>query len=116
MKIVRPGGGTWEHTYNTGSSAIYILEEWLFRLNGDVLQLIIDGDDENALNVAFGLTDFQVTARMQDDTTLDSLGAADNWTSLKSLEVTLAGEDSFAGETIEASLTSEFFPRNILSN
>ena len=108
--------GTWQHEYTIGSSAIYLLEEWHFRLQGDVLQLIVNGDDSNVLNVAFGLTDFQISAMMQDGSTQAALGRDDDWTTLAALSVSLTAEATFAGNTIERSLTSQFFPRNILSN
>ncbi len=113
--IIR-GGGQWQNDYPTSGAAVYILEEWRFRLNGDVLELIIDQDTDNPLNVAYGLTDMQITAHLQDGTSTSDLGILDDWTEIASIEIEIDAESNFAGQTITSSLTSKFFPRNILSN
>ncbi|MCB0310173.1 MAG: prepilin-type N-terminal cleavage/methylation domain-containing protein [Bdellovibrionales bacterium] len=113
---LQTGSGAWSRDYPAGTSALYVLEKWNFRLVDDVLQLVINDDQDNALNVAFGLTDFQVRAHLQDGSTLDELNISHNWTRLESIEVELRAEDSFAGQTISDTLSSRFFPRNILSN
>ena len=108
--------GAWAGSYSLGSGALYILEEWKFRLQGDVLQLIVNGDTTNTLNVAFGITDFQVRAHLEDGSVLDSLAASDDWTALSAIEVTLTAQAAFAGQTETKSLSARFFPRNVLSN
>lgn len=115
LNITR-SAGVWANDYTIGSGAVYILEEWHFRLQGDVLQLIIDGDVDNALNVSFGLTDFQVRAHLEDGSVVDALAATDDWTQISALEVSLSAEGAFAGETLSKSLSARYFPRNVLSN
>ncbi len=114
-------GGAWEHTYEVGSSSVYIIEEWRFKVdktdpNDGLLQLIENGDDENPQNVVAGITDFQVRAHMQDGTVQDDLPRTDRWADLKSVEVTLTGRDYVRKEPLTRVLTARYFPRNILSN
>lgn len=113
--IVR-GGGQWQNTYTAGGAAVYLLEEWRFRVNGDVLELIINGDTSSPLNVAYGLTSMRITVHMQDGTSRSSFGTSDDWTDIESIEVQLDANSNFAGQTLNTSLVSKFFPRNILSN
>jgi hypothetical protein len=109
--------GTWQNNYTAGIGAVYILEEWRFRVQNNYLQLIQDGDTANPLNVAFGITDFQVTLSMADGTTLTSFAAVDNWSQIRTVNITLIGNDALPkGQIINSSLTSNFFLRNILSN
>ncbi len=106
----------WAHSYRVGEQCrVYVLEERSYRLNGGLLQLVIDGDEDNPLNLVCEVTDFQARAVMRDGSILDSLGPADSWTDLLSVEVTLRGEASFAGRTLVRSLSARFFPRNLLS-
>ena len=108
--------GTWANSYPTASSAIYMLEEWRYRLVGENLQVIVNRDTANPFNVSFGLTDFLVRIEMQDNTFETAFTANDSWTSIKTIEVTLSGQDTFSGETLTQSMVGEFFPRNILSH
>jgi hypothetical protein len=109
-------GGTWQYSYPVGSSQLYILEQWAFSLVGDELTLIENGNTADPWEVAFGLTNLQVVIHMVDGTEKTSFGIADDWTQIESIEVTVAGEQSFRGVPMQASLSSRFFPRNILSN
>lgn len=109
-------GGAWEHTYSAQAGAVYILEQWTFELDEQTLQLIVNNDTANPLNVAFGITEFQVVAIAQDGSELDSLDTTDSWTDLRSLRITLTGQDTFRNEPISRTLSTEFFPRNILSH
>jgi hypothetical protein len=114
--IIRTNAGTWSHTYPAASSAIYLLEEWDYSMSGDLLRLIQNRDTGNALNVAFGITDFQVTARMQDGTERASFAPTDPWTSIQTLRLDLSGSEKHAGGAINRTERVSFAPRNILSN
>jgi len=118
MYVDRANSSAWQYSY-TGdgvSAAMYLLEQTHFRLNNGVLQIIQSDDTSNILNVVDGITNFQVTARLTDETTVSALTITDHWTEIKWLEVTLSGTDSFAQEPVSSSLTARLFPRNILSN
>ncbi len=114
--LVRTGGGSWGHTYPAGSSAIYILEEWQYSLSGEMLKVTQDRDPSSAYNVAFDVTDFQVRALMQDGTTKTSFSSADAWNTIQTLELSLSGKDTYAGDQLSRTATVRFAPRNVLSN
>lgn len=117
LSITKAGGGNWTYSYPVGTSVVYLLEEWKFQVNNDYLELIQDNDTSNPLNVAFGITDFQISAAMNDGTTKTAFTSSDNWTNLRTLRITLEGEDTTSkGKTFTSSLSSDYFLRNILSN
>lgn len=114
---VRRGSGTWQNTYTVGGADAIILEQWRFRLNNGVLQLIVNDDaDSEALNVVDGIDDFQVRILYPDGTWTTSLARTDDWTQIEALEITITGSEEVRGRTIASTLSSRFFPRNILSN
>jgi len=108
--------GSWANSYPIASTAIYILEEWQFRLNGEMLQLIQNQDTTNSQNVSFNMDSLSVGVTMQDGTTKSSFTKNDAWTQIQGISVTLAGHDRFKKQNVNRSLSAEFFPRNILSN
>ncbi len=114
-------GGTWLNSYAVESSSIYLIEQWHFRLGNlsdgtSVLELVENGDEDNPMNVVPGITGFQVAVVMPDDTIYDDIQVDDNWTDVKAFQITLTGQDSSLGQGITRSLTSRYFPRNVLSN
>lgn len=113
---IQTSGHTWAHSYTSTAGAIYIMEEWRFQLDSGLLQLIENQDDTLPKNVADGISDFQVRARFQDGTVQDTLGPTDNWTQLEAVEISISATDNYAGNDISRTLTSRFFPRNVLSN
>lgn len=115
LTISKVGNDTFNNTYPAGGSVIYVLEEWRYRLNDDELQVIQDGDDENPLTVMFGVTEFSVTANLEDNTNITSLGNTDSWTEIKFIEIGLEAEENKPNGSISKAVVSRFFPRNILS-
>jgi len=120
--IVR-SGGSWANDYSTDSAAVYILEEWHFSLVDDagsdtkILRVVENGEETEAMNVMYGIYDFQVQAVMTDDSKQDNFASDETWVDLKAVEVTTVGLDyDRDGSTAFRTLTSQFFPRNILSN
>lgn len=114
-KLQRTGATPWTHTYPTTSSAIYLLEEWRYSRDGELLRVIQNRHDAEALDVAFGVTDFQVTAEMQDGTSSSFFTSSDSWTQLKAVGVRIVGSDHYAGRTITRTVRGEYCPRNVLS-
>jgi hypothetical protein len=113
--------GTWSSDYTVGQTGVYIIEEWRFKLGTDwnsntVFQVVADAEDWNPLNIAYGITDFQAVAHLEDGSTQTSFANTNDWTRLTSIEVSMTGQDDSIGETITKSYTARFFPRNILSN
>lgn len=106
----------WAHTYDADDEArVYILEELSFRLVDDVLQCFINGDDSAPLNLVNHLVDLQAFAYMRDGSVMPSLGPNDEWSDLRSIEITMTGQSSFANRTMYRNLQAHFFPRNVLS-
>ncbi|MCC6220932.1 MAG: prepilin-type N-terminal cleavage/methylation domain-containing protein [Deltaproteobacteria bacterium] len=119
--IIQKSAGAWQYDYPVESSAVYLLEEWHFSLQehdlGDnYLEVIENGDDANPLNIMYGLANFQVRAVMADGTVKNELDIADRWTDLQALDITVSAEDSWKDRNINKTITSRFFPRNVLSN
>lgn len=114
--IHKSNAENWTHSYQANQEPrIYILEQRSFRLDGDVLQCIINDDADNALNLVNRMRNFQVLAIFQDGTTQPTLtGKA--WTDLESLEVTLQAGEAFDERDMERTVVTRFFPRNILSH
>lgn len=111
-------GGTWQNTYPVGSSSIYILEEWHFTLdaNQQLLELVENDDDANRMQVAYGLSNFQIQLTFSDGTVSSTVPLTYSWVDLRSVEVTLSGSERELKQVINSSITSRFFPRNVLSN
>lgn len=108
--------GVWSRAYNVGAASLYILEEWRFSLNGDILELVENGDTGNPLKISYGLNDFQVQVKMQDGSTAASFSNTDRWADSSYLEVQMKSADSFQKSLRRAELVTRFMPRNILSN
>jgi hypothetical protein len=114
--ITKSGGGNWAHSYPVGAAAVYILEEWQYRLQSGTFQIVQNRDTANPFNVAFDVTDFQVTISMQDGSSRVALNANENWTRIGSITASLTGNERYNGEVVARTLSGSFFPRNILSN
>jgi type IV pilus assembly protein PilW len=106
----------WQHSYSANQEPrVYILEQKSFRLQGDILQCIINDDTANALNLVNRMRDFQVRAIFTDGTIQSTL-AGRPWTDLETLEVTLVAGESFRMRDMDRTVVTRFFPRNILSH
>lgn len=112
---VSRAAGTWTNSYSVGSASVYILEERHFRLNSGILEVVENGDTTNPLNIVAGLTNLQVVVHRSDSTTASVWNRSDRWNTIDAIEVTLTGEESFQGKKVSRSLSSSFFPRNVLS-
>ena len=111
---ISSGSGSWSHEYPVNAAA-YVMEQWHFRVVDGTLQLTIDNQAE-PFNVAFGISEFQIEATLQDGSTQTSLDEDDDWTQLRAISVNMTGEEQYRGKTIERSVLATFFPRNVLSN
>lgn len=109
-------GEHWTNDYPVNQNPrIYLLESKTFRLAGDILQALVNGDPTSALNLVSHIEDFQVRALFQDGSAAETL-AGQTWTALRSLEVTLVGGSELHERSMERTIVTQFFPRNILSN
>ncbi|MCB0332102.1 MAG: prepilin-type N-terminal cleavage/methylation domain-containing protein [Bdellovibrionales bacterium] len=107
---------SWTQSYGVGQAAAYIIEQWHFRLDGENIQLIVDGNIANPQNVIFGVSDFQATITKSDGSTMTSFGVSDDWTEIQSINITLTANDTSSLQAIDRTLNASFFPRNVLSN
>ncbi len=112
------GTGVWLNSYSLADqSRLYILEERRYRLTGDLLQLIVNGDVTNPTNLVDRMQAFQVRA-IYPAATLDSLRAGDvgyNWVGMDSIEVQLEASVPYRDRQVARAWTSRIMPRNILS-
>jgi prepilin-type N-terminal cleavage/methylation domain-containing protein len=109
--------GKWQNTYALNERpSIILLEEKHYRINNGVLEVITDKDTTNIEKVVSGITGFSVKAFMQDGTTKTTLDSSIPWNTVASIEVSIKTKVKIGGEETERTLTSSFFPRNILSN
>lgn len=106
--IARSGGG-FANPYTMQENAnLYLLDERRYRVAGGVLELILNDDQADPLKVVNDVQNFQVRAKMKDGTKLANfVSSASTWKNVASIEVSFQVE----GRT----LTSEYFPRNVLS-
>jgi len=113
----KDNSANWAHDYPVNQNPrVYILEAKRFRLDGDILQSVVNDDTTNALNLVNHIEDFQVRAFLKGGAVQDSLGSGQYWTDLQTLEVTLQGTSELQLREMERTVATHFFPRNILSN
>jgi type IV pilus assembly protein PilW len=109
-------GGSWQNTYlTTEQCRVYVLEQHTYRLDTGLLQYLVNDDTSNPVNLVHDLTDFQVRAVLTDSTVLDSFSTSDDWSDLASIEITLTGQSIAGSGTLDRSVTTRFFPRNVLA-
>lgn len=104
----------WTNSYNYIASSMFIIEEHRYRIVDDTLQLIVNQDFNNPLTIADEIQSMNYTITFNDGAQADSFDpktAAYNWTDIRSIQIDLSSTDTY-----ENSLSSVFFPRNILSN
>ncbi len=114
--MVHRESGNWQYDYPAQVSAIYILEEWDLSVNGDFLQLVVNQNVAEPRNIIFGIENFQVQITMEDTSVLNAFTNNEDWVDIQSIDISLSGSTQYKGQDISASLSSKFFPRNILSN
>lgn len=94
---------------------IYILEERHYRVNGDILELILNGNTAAPLAVASGISDLAASYVLNDGTVTQTFPSGTTWRSIASVEITITGVQSAGPDSVQRTLTSRFFPRNALS-
>lgn len=114
--ISAPSGINWSFNYPvTDLCRLYILEERRYALNGGILQIVVNDVTTSPLKLVSAIDGFQVAAVFQDFSQQDTLGTADVWSDLRSIQIELTGSVINEGNKIERTWTNEIVPRNILS-
>ncbi len=103
------------NSYVSEATWLYILNQWSFGVSNEVLQIIENADTINPQNVVDQISNFQVQLLMNDGSTVDSLTAAGAWTNILAVRVSITGTQTTQGRTVSRTLSSDFFPRNVLS-
>jgi hypothetical protein len=114
---INRAAGSWSNTYPSdgNSAAMYLVEEYKFMVQNNVLQIIRNEDTINALNVVDGISNFQVEVVMNDNSVMSAFGASDTWPDIQFLRISLTGKDKFGERQIENTVIANYFPRNVLS-
>lgn len=113
----------WQNAYDPANNPrLYILEEHHYQLvdnprsndpNDQVLQLVINGQTTQPIRLVNQLSNFQVQVEMQDGSTKTDFNQTtpfnDDWQQIQSIQVNLTDRDS------SQTISSNFFPRNIMS-
>ncbi len=94
---------------------VYMIEERRYRLQGDILQAVIDGDAADVQQLVPNVTDFGLQARFRDGTTQTALGFADVWSDLEAIEVSVAMSVPHGDTFVDRTRSFEVLPRNVLS-
>ncbi|ANM31747.1 hypothetical protein ABI59_22595 [Acidobacteria bacterium Mor1] len=93
----------------------YALTEHRYEIVNGRLRYRINDDPADVVNIMDYVTDFQVQAHLTDGSVRTSLTSSDDWSDVVSVELTLTAETSFDGRTVQRTMSSRFFPRNVLS-
>jgi len=113
----RGDGGAWAREYDVDQQArIYLLEQRRYGLDGGTLNFELDQGNGDRIHLSSNITDFQVRAVLDDGTILDELNSNDDWTALSAIEITLTADAEVDGRTTTRTVSTRFFPRNVLSN
>lgn len=106
-----------EHVYKLGDYAlIYILSERRYRVEDGTLQLVVDGDEDGAMRVAPDITGLRARFMLEGGGTASTLPDGAGWQDIQGIEITVTASSVVNGEEREQTLTSRYFPRNILSH
>jgi len=107
---------TWGAAYPVSSSAIYLIDEQQYILESDRIKRYINGNMANPQTISFGMTQLDFSVMGPTGALAENFSALEDWTSMKYIEMSLAGTDRFAARSINRSLKGRLFPRNILSH
>jgi hypothetical protein len=114
-KILR-SPGSWGRTYSVGSSSLYLLDEWRYKVVDGLLKIEQNRDSNLVFNVAFNIERFQVKAILTDGTVKETFTKNDSWSQVQAIEVEITGKDTYRKKNITKTMTARYFPRNILSH
>ena len=95
-----------------------------YQLQGDILELQLEtsrnGDDGpfevgDVQGVINKVQSMRVRAQDRNGNFSNNLTTANDWNTLRAVEIQLVGATTIRGETFDSEITSSFFPRNVRS-
>ncbi len=92
---------------------IYILEERHYRISASTLELLIN--EGAPLRVAAGLINLRTQYVMSDGTVTTAIPVGMTWRDIRSVELTVTSRTTEGPNQVDRSLTTRYFPRNVLS-
>ncbi len=106
----------WKYTYPVANQCrLYFLEERRYQLNGDLFELVVNGDTARPQTIANEIVNFQATANMKVGAPKTTFGAGDSWSDLRGIQVSLESEVPLRDTVLHRSWQSEILPRNVIS-
>lgn len=113
-RITKVGSGNFTYSYTLANRPrIYILEERLYRVRSSILELLVNQD--TPLRVSAGITGLRALNVMRDGTLSATIPSGMTWRDIASVEITVTSLQTEGPEQAERSLTTRYFPRNVLS-
>lgn len=94
---------------------IYVMSERRYRVVDDVLELVINQDEDAALRVVADVLNLQAEFVMNDGSVVGAIPDDMTWRDIAAIEITLTTESTMDNEVSTNTLTSRYFPRNVLS-
>jgi len=99
----------------TNQPRVYLIDETRYDLSSGRIELRRDGSN-TGLGVVEGITDFQISFLMQDGSTDTSFANTDDWSLIRRVRFGLSAQREMRDRTVSRALTTDVFPRAILSN
>lgn len=114
--ISRDASGSFQNApYYVGQAIMILAEERHYRLVGDVLELVVNRD--TTFRLANNVSSFDVRVVTADGASHSDYSASGSaWGQLASVELDITGLVNEGRDEVERTLSSSYFPRNILSN
>ena len=114
-QIRRTNGGSLQGNYLLENRPlIYVLSERRYRVAGEVLELLLDGG-EAPLRAVPSIINFRARFVLDGGVTAAALPAGVSWRDIQGVELTLTSRTEGGGDENVQTLTSSYFPRNVLS-
>lgn len=104
------------HNYQLANRPwISIMSERRYRVRDNAMELVIDGNEDDALRTSADITDLQAQFVFNDGSLSETMPTDKLWRDIAALEITISGITRLGPEEVEQTLTSRYFPRNVLS-
>lgn len=109
--------GSRDNSYQVGSNTgMFLVEERRYRLVDNTIELVVNRNETNRQRLITDVDSFEIRALLTDGTVVTDTASVVNWdwTRIATVEVSITGNVSRNRDATPRTLTSSFFPRNIL--